>query len=246
MNDMFSNQVVVITGATRGIGKAIAEAFETQKVNLILTGTKEKDIHKLNSISNPKTKWFCVDFNDENKTNEFIIYLKNRNRIDVLINNAGINYIENITEFPLQKFDEIINVNLRIPFRLMQAVIPKMIDFRYGKIINIASILGNISMPKRSAYSASKSGLIGMSKSIALEVAKYNVLVNCVSPGIIKTDLTKTILPDSEIQNKSKIIPMKRLAKSKELTGLILYLSSKENSYITGENIKIDGGYTAQ
>lgn len=246
MNIDFSNKVVVITGATRGIGRAIFEAIKDYDVHLILTGTKKEEIRRLNSESSPNIKWLCVDFTKDTETEIFLNYLRNKYRIDVVINNAGINYIENITDFPLSKFDDIINVNLRTPFRIIQVVAPKMKRFGYGRMVNITSILGSISMPKRSAYSASKSGLIGMTKSIALELAEYNILVNCVSPGIINTELTQSILTPEQIIEKTNEIPMKRLGTTNEMANLILYLSSNLNTYITGQDIIIDGGYTLQ
>ena len=246
MNFDFANQTVLITGATRGIGKKISESDVFRNSNLILTGTNIDAIRKFNSECSSNINWVCVDFTQNNETDFFLKEIENEKKIDVLINNAGINHIQNVEDFPIQKFDDIINVNLRIPFRLIQSVIPKMKQQEYGKILNIASILGSISMPQRSAYSASKSGLIGMTKSVALEVAKYNILINCVSPGIINTDLTNRILSKKNIQEKNKEIPIGRLGNPSEILGLIIYLCSKENTYLTGQDIKIDGGYSLQ
>lgn len=246
MNFDFANQTVLITGATRGIGKKISESDVFRNSNLILTGTNIDAIRKFNSECSSNISWVCVDFTQNNETDFFLKEIENEKKIDVLINNAGVNHIQNVEDFPIQKFDDIINVNLRIPFRLIQSVIPKMKQQEYGKILNIASILGSISMPQRSAYSASKSGLIGMTKSVALEVAKYNILINCVSPGIINTDLTNRILSKKNIQEKNKEIPIGRLGNPSEILGLIIYLCSKENTYLTGQDIKIDGGYSLQ
>lgn len=244
MSTNFSNQVVLISGATRGIGKAIAESSELSNSYLILTGTNEKEIQRLDSESSDNIKWICVDFTNDDETKKFLKHIKNISKIDVVINNAGMNYIETIINFPLDKFDDIMNVNLRTPFRLIQVVASKMKQFGYGRIVNIASILGSISMSKRSAYSASKSGLIGMSKSIALDLAEYNILINCVSPGFINTDLTREVLTSEQIADKVVEIPMKRLGTTKEIADLVLYLASNSNTYITGQDIISDGGYT--
>ena len=238
----FKNRIIVVTGATRGIGKRIANDLQEANATLILTGTKLSEINILNKKSLDNITWKCVDFNNEKQFREFLNYLSGLNKIDVLINNAGINYKAPIIEYPLNEFDKIINVNLRSPFRLMQTVIPKM--HSGGKIVNIASILGEVGLPGRGAYAASKSGLISLTRIASLEHAKDNILINCVSPGITNTELTDSILGKAGIQSIKNKIPLKKLASVDDISNAILFLISQNNNYITGTNLIIDGGYT--
>jgi len=243
----FSNRVVLITGATRGIGKQLAVAFEKLDADLILTGTNPEQINELNKnmIKNNKKsiRYFCVDFSKEESLKEFIHALQDYEKIDVCINNAGINRINYFCETLLKDWDDIINVNLKAPFVLCREVARVMKKNGYGRIVNIASIFGVVSREKRSIYTSSKSGLIGLTKSMAIELAPYNILVNCVSPGFVLTDLTKKILTESEIKDLESRIPLRRLAAPEDISKPILFLSSDLNTYISGQNIIVDGGY---
>ena len=143
----------------------------------------------------------------------------------------------------MNDWDDIINVNLRAPFVLSQEVARLMKKNGYGRIVNIASIFGVISREKRAVYTSSKSGLIGLTKSVAVELAPYNILVNCVSPGFVLTDLTKSILTGLEIEDLESRIPLKRLAAPEDISNVVIFLSSNLNTYISGQNIIVDGGY---
>lgn len=239
----FEDQIVIVTGATRGIGKQIASDFQKARATLILTGTNSEEIDKLNSEALNSTTWKCVNFLIESEFKDFLDFLSNLKRVDVLINNAGINYRSSITNFPLNKFDDVLNVNLRSPFRLMQTIIPIMKKQKYGKIVNIASISSKIAFSERCAYVASKHGIVGLTKTLALECAQDNILINCVSPGIIETDLTKDILGAQEISDIIKKIPLGRLGKPSDISEVVLFLSDKTNHFITGSNIVTDGGF---
>jgi len=239
----FSNRVVLITGATRGIGKQLAADFEKLGADLILTGTKPEQINELNKNTTKNIRYFCVDFSKEDSLCDFIRELQAYEKIDVCINNAGINRIDYFCETLVEDWDDIINVNLKAPFVLCREVARVMKKTGYGRIINIASIFGVITREKRAVYTSSKSGLIGLTKSMAIDLAPYNILVNCVSPGFVLTDLTKKMLTESEIKDLESRIPLGRLATPEDISKVILFLSSELNTYISGQNIIVDGGY---
>ena len=156
-----------------------------------------------------------------------------------------INKVDLIQDIEEKDWDWIQNVNTRGPFLLISKIAEKMKNQGFGKIVNIASIFGSISKSKRAAYSTSKWGLIGLTKAVALDLAPYNILVNSVSPGFIDTELTRKILDYKEIEELKDTIPQKRLGEVEEIAKIVLFLSSDLNSYITGQNIIIDGGFTS-
>ncbi|MFA5316099.1 MAG: SDR family oxidoreductase [Dehalococcoidales bacterium] len=241
----FHKKVVLITGATRGIGKQLASDFENLGAELILTGTNLEKINELNKNSAKNARYFYADFTKEESLQEFIRKLADYKKIDVCINNAGINRINYLTETLMEDWDDIIKVNLRAPFALCRQVARLMKNNGYGRIVNIASIFGVISKEKRSIYSSSKSGLIGLTKAMAIELAPHNILVNCLSPGFVLTDLTRQILSESEIKDLESKIPAKRLATPQDVSNVVLFLSSDLNTYITGQNIIVDGGFVS-
>ncbi|MGD0331022.1 MAG: SDR family oxidoreductase [Dehalococcoidia bacterium] len=243
----FENKVVLITGATHGIGKQLAHDFGKLGAELILTGTRPDEIKELNEnlIRNNRKniKYYCADFLSEDSLFNLTHELRKFSKIDVCINNSGINRIDYIYDTSLTDWSDIINVNLKAPFVICREVSQIMKKNGYGKIINIASIFGVISREKRSIYSSTKSGLIGLTRAAAIDLAPYNILVNCVSPGFVLTDLTKKTLSETEIKDLVKRIPMGRLATPEDISKVILFLSSELNTYISGQNIIVDGGY---
>ena len=216
----FYNKKILITGGTRGIGKQIATDMLGAGGKVFITGTKKVEIKGcefLNKIS-------LLD-------------------IDILINNAGINRIDSISDLNLKDLSDIIHVNLITPIEIIQAVISNMKNKRYGRIVNISSVFGNVSKEKRISYSSSKFGLKGATLAIASEVAKFNILVNCVSPGFTLTDLTKQILKDDGIKEIELSIPIGRLAEVQDISKVVLFIASDLNSYISGQDIIVDGGF---
>ena len=246
MNINFNGKVAIVTGATRGIGKKIADDLAALGAELILTGTKKGDIDGLNKASltkKEKKKYFCVDFSKNDSTVRFLEEIKKMNRIDICVNNAGINKVGPIDKTKIEDWDNIVSVNLKAPFLLMRAVSGVMKKNKYGRIINIASMYGVISKEGRSIYSTTKFGLRGMTKAVSNELAKYGVLVNAVSPGFVKTDLTRGILGEKEMERLAKEVPVGRFADPEDISRVVLFLASEYNSYITGKNIIVDGGY---
>jgi NAD(P)-dependent dehydrogenase (short-subunit alcohol dehydrogenase family) len=227
----------VVTGATRGIGFAIAERLLNDSCEVIATGTKAGSYGPEGSI------YQQVDFLNDSSTDAFVEYLKQK-PIDILINNAGINKISEFESIEIADLNRIHKVNLETPFLLCQAVIPNMKKNNWGRIVNITSIWGKVTKEYRAAYSSSKFGLDGMTVALAAEVASMGILANSVGPGIIDTDLTRKVLGDKGIQEIQSIIPIKRLGKPSEVASFVSWLVSEENTYISGQNIMIDGGFT--
>ena len=241
MNIDFTNKTVLVTGGTRGIGASIVRHFENLNAEVIATGANKDQLHK--SI-NRRVKYHYLDLKNEKSISDFIEYISQRKKIDVLINNAGMNKIDPIEKIKDEDWNNIYSINLYGPFVLTRAISKIMKKNKYGRIVNIASIFGVISREKRAAYSSTKSGLIGLTKATAHDLAKDNILVNSISPGFINTELTKNILGEKSMKEISSSIPLKRLGDPDEIAKLVLFLTSDQNTYITGENIIIDGGYT--
>ena len=242
----FTDKTIIITGGTRGIGAAMVSAFSGAGANVIITGTKEPSAVNLDLIKNNRSiQYHQLDFSSDESVKKFIHTVNELNKIDVLINNAGVNKIDTISEISVDDWDWINTVNLRGPFLLTQSVTETMKKQNSGKIINIASIFGVVSKEKRAAYSSAKWGLIGFTKAVALEMASFNVQVNAVSPGFVDTELTRRILGPENMKRLVKTIPQGRLASPDEIANVVLFLCSGLNTYITGENIVVDGGFTS-
>ena len=240
-------KTALVTGATKGIGKAIAEALHSSGADLILTGTQADEIHRLNSTVSkeiPNIQYTCVDFSDEELTLDFLELINCHKKIDICVNNAGVNRVSDFVDTSDGDFDWINQVNLRGPYRTLRALAPKMIDHKYGRIVNIASIWSVVTRSGRSLYTTSKNALVGMTKTLAVELAPHNVLVNAVSPGFTLTELTRQTNTAEELEAIKRKIPLQRMATPNEIATLVAFLCSDLNSYCTGQNIIVDGGYT--
>ena len=239
-------KVALITGGTRGIGKSIVDQFLLAGANVLATGTNPETIEKLNRENeNPSLKYLQLNLNDSENVKSFIKNTLTSESVDILINNAGINIVADAAEISDDDFQKIQEINVHGPFLIAQALGKKMIEKKWGRIVNISSIWGVVTRPGRLSYSVSKMALLGINKTLAVEWAKNNVLVNAVSPGFTLTELTKITNTEEELNIIKNKIPQNRLAFPEEIAKGVLFLSSNLNSYIVGQNLIIDGGYTA-
>ena len=244
MND---NKVALITGGSRGIGEKIAERFAQAGYNLIINYVSnienvEELEAKIKGNANIEILFIQSDVTSfescENMVNEAI---KKFGHIDVLVNNAGITKDTLLMRMKEEDFDKVINVNLKGTYNVTKNVIPYMMKQKYGKIINISSVVGVSGNAGQANYAASKAGIIGFTKSVAKELASRNILANCVAPGFIKTDMTD-VLSDSVIESINSQIPLKKMGTAEEVANAVYFLGNEENTYITGQVLNVDGG----
>jgi 3-oxoacyl-[acyl-carrier protein] reductase len=243
MNIDFKEKKVLVTGATRGIGKAIALKYSELGAKVVITGTSDdKPTYFNDSIFYEK-----LEIKKNSSWEQRVIEIIGKySGFDICINNAGINKVNKLFETNNSDINNILLVNLNAPIFIASEVSKKMIKNKSGYIVNIGSIFGVVSKEGRNPYTASKSGLIGVTKTMAIDLGKYNVLVNSVSPGFVDTELTRQVLgKEGMVEMKSKV-PMKKLAKAEDIVPSILFLTSKYNTYITGQNIIVDGGFTCE
>ncbi|MDO8527411.1 MAG: SDR family oxidoreductase [Deltaproteobacteria bacterium] len=227
----------LVTGGTRGIGKCVAKLLSQNGFEVTVTGTCARG-------EAPKgCSYLAVDFSDLQAIELFAKEIQEMG-FSVLINNAGINKVGSLSDYELKDFQLLQQVNVTAPFLLCRAVVPGMSKRKFGRIVNITSVFGVVSKEGRSAYSATKFALSGLTKALALETAKDNVLVNCLAPGFVDTELTRGILGEKGIVEMSEKIPMGRLATPEEMAHYVLFLASEENTYMTGQNVVVDGGFT--
>jgi len=241
----FTNQKILITGGTGNLGNEIINLLIKNNAIVYATSTNKKFVQEFNKNNkNNNIHYYELDFTKTNTIKNFVNKINKIKDIDILINNAGINIIDSINEIKIKDWKDIQNINLTGPFLIMNTISKMMIKNQKGNILNIASIFGSVGKEKRSSYSSSKWGLIGLSKSASLDLAKYNIIVNSLSPGVIDSKLTRKILGANGIKKIKKLIPLGRLSTTKEISNIILFLISNKNTYLTGQNVIVDGGYT--
>ena len=237
----FKNKKILVTGATGGIGGSLVQKFISLNGNVLGTGTK---VEKLNLIKkqNPSIKIHKFDISNHSKIEEFIETVSNElGGLDILINNAGVN-VDNLSlRMKDEEWKKVIDINLTSTFLLSKYAIKKMLKNKFGRIVNITSIVAHSGNLGQSNYSASKAGIIGMSKSLAIEYAKKNITINCVSPGFIVSEMTEN-LPDKVKEYLTSRIPMARLGNGEDVSNCAAFLSSDSSSYVTGETIHVNGG----
>ena len=239
-----NDRVAIITGGAQGFGFAIAERFISSGAKVIIWDIDENECKK--AISKINSKDFSFQIVDVRQIKEVESKLKEVEKkfgkIDIFINNAGIAGINtSVIDYPTEEWNKVIDLNLNAVFYCCKSVIPFMIKNEYGRIVNIASIAGKVGNPNASAYSTSKAGVIGLTKSLGKELASYNIAVNCVTPAVAKTRIFDQMTKEHIDYMLSKI-PRNRFAKVEELASLVTWLSSEENSFTTSAVYDLSGG----
>jgi len=233
---------VLITGATGGIGKALCDIFVSNEFTLLLTSSSDIKISELKESYGENNFYFKVDISNTSSLLDFTNDISNNHKdLSVIINNAGITKDNLILRMKTEEWQTVIKTNLESSFQIIKSLLPNMLSNRYGKIIGISSVVATTGNAGQANYVASKSGMIGMYKSIALEVAKRNININVVSPGFISTNMTDKLndIQKNEILSK---IPMNRFGSPKDVAELVYFLSSDHSNYITGQNFNVNGG----
>ncbi len=241
-------QVALVTGGTRGIGGAIARRFLVVGWRVIVTARSRESFDRFAAGLGPderdRTEFLRADFLDRGSMDACAVAVESLARLDALVNNAGENINNPVSELRIQDVERLYRVNLESAIRLTQAAARVMVAANSGRIVNVASIWSVVSRVGRLAYSASKAGLVGATRAAAVDLAGSGVLVNAVSPGFTMTELTARTLSEDDVQELSARVPMARFAEPEEIAAAVFFLCSEENTYITGQNLVIDGGYT--
>jgi 3-hydroxybutyrate dehydrogenase len=259
---MLQGKSALVTGSTSGIGLAIARALAAQGANVTINGFGDKDaIEKERSLIEKDYKVKAVySPADMSKAGEIADMVRNSEKtfgsLDVLVNNAGVQFVSPIEEFPVEKWDQIIAINLSSAFHTIRTAVPGMKSRKWGRIINTASAHSLVASPFKVAYVSAKHGLVGLTKTVALELATFGITCNCISPGYVWTPLVEKQIPDTakargitEEQVKREVLlaaqPTKEFVTVEEVADLAVYLCSDAAKAITGANVPIDGGWTA-
>lgn len=244
---MEERKVALITGGSRGIGKKVAEKFAQKGYNLVInyvsdnTNIKEL-VQELKQEDNQEIMFIKADVTDFIACEQLVKQaIEKFGKIDVLVNNAGITKDNLLARMKEEEFDKVIEVNLKGTFNMTKNVVPFMMKKRYGKIVNISSVVGVSGNAGQCNYAASKAGIIGFTKSLAKELASRNILANCIAPGFITTDMTAVL--SEEVKEKiAEQIPLKKMGTAEEVANAVYFLANEENTYITGQVLNVDGG----
>jgi len=237
-----NGKIALVTGATGAIGGAIARTLHDMGATLALSGTKVSNLESLAAELKSHVQLFTCNLSSAEAIQNLVADVEKAfDRIDILVNNAGITRDNLMMRMTDEAWEDVMTVNLEAPFRLMRAVSKKMIRNRWGRIINISSIVGVVGNAGQTNYSATKSGLLGLSKSAALELASRNITVNCVAPGFIESPMSDKI-PEAMRESLQKKIPVGRIGNPQEVASAVGFLASEEASYITGHVLHVNGG----
>ena len=245
MNLKLENKVAIITGASRGIGKSISSKLLSYGCKVVLLSRKLEDLEKVkNDFNSENIKCFECDITNINQFKDVVHEVVNTwGKLDILINNAGITKDKLLLRMNESDWDNVINVNLKGCYNTIKVASNFMIRKKYGKIVNISSVIGQIGNSGQSNYAASKSAIEGLTRTLAVEFGSRNINVNCVAPGYIETDMTKN-LDEKIIQEMKKNIPLNKLGLTSDISETVCFLSSDLSSFITGQVINVDGGMT--
>ena len=243
---ILEGKVALVTGGTRGIGRAIVLKLASAGASIAFTGQRESDALRQTESDvlnlGVKCKAYISNASDYSLTQELVSEVhKEFGKIDILVNNAGITRDTLLMRMSEEQWDDVINVNLKSTFNFTKAVVPIMARQRQGSIVNISSIVGLNGNPGQANYSASKAGIIGLTKSVAKEMGARNIRVNAVAPGFIATEMTDA-LPQEVKDEYAKRISLRRLGQGEDIANVVLFLASDLAGYVTGEVITVDGG----
>ncbi len=233
---------IFLTGSSGGIGSAICKKFINNNFNLVLTSSSQEKINKLKETYGDNHFYYMVDISDSKNLQICLDDITNNHKdISVIVNNAGVTEDNLIFRMKNDQWYKVIQTNLNSNYQIIKSLLPNMLSKRYGKIIGISSIVGTTGNPGQSNYVASKSGMVGLYKSIASEVARRNINVNTISPGFISTSMTDNLDTKQKDAYLSRI-PMSRFGEPEDVANLVYFLSGDDSSYITGQNFHINGG----
>lgn len=237
-----TGKTALVTGAAGGIGRAIVKALHKQGATIAMTDMNKQALDEMVAQLGERAFAYEANLTDADSIKQLVAQATgDMGKIDILVNNAGITKDSLSMRMTDEMFEKVLDVNLQAPFMLMRAVVMGMMKNRFGRIINMASIVGVMGNAGQANYAASKGGLIAMTKSIAAEVASRGVTANCIAPGFVKTPMTD-VLPDNVKQKLLSSIPMEKLGEPEDIANLAVFLASEESGYITGQTININGG----
>ncbi|MBI3414457.1 MAG: SDR family oxidoreductase [Verrucomicrobia bacterium] len=251
MNENLNGKVALITGASKGLGRAMALALGGAGAQLALVSRNQQLLAETAAAARAlgaTAEIFPADVTDEDQVRKLAGEVSARfGHVQILINNAGVNVRKPITEFTLGEWNHVIGTNLTGVFLMCRAIVPLMKGQGYGRILNLTSIMSHVALPGRTAYAASKTALLGLTRALALELAPDKITVNGISPGPIATEMNAPILQNPELnQQFIAKLPIGRWGREEEIGQLALYLCSDAAGFITGTDVLIDGGWTAQ
>lgn len=238
-----SGKTALVTGASGGIGAAIAKALHAQGADVVISGTKVEALEKLKSDLGVRAHVVPANLSDLSAIDKFAGEAEAAlgGKIDILVNNAGLTRDNLAMRMKDEEWQSVLDVNLTAGFRLAKAVMRGMMKRRFGRIINITSVVGTTGNPGQANYAASKAGLVGMTKALAQELASRQITVNCVAPGFIATAMTD-VLADNQKEQLAGRIPAGRLGQPADIAAAVVYLASDEAAYVTGQSLHVNGG----
>lgn len=237
-----TNKSALVTGASGGIGEAIAKTLHAQGATVTISGTRREKLEEVAASLGDRVHVAPCNLSDREDVASLVGKAEEAmGKVDILVNNAGITKDNLFMRMKDEEWDDVINVNLTATFTLMRAALRGMMRNRYGRIVNISSISAIIGNPGQPNYSASKAGMIGMSKSLAREIAPRGITVNCIAPGFISTPMTNE-LNEKQVEAIAQAIPSGTFGEPDDIASAVLYLSSDESKYMTGQTLHINGG----
>jgi NAD(P)-dependent dehydrogenase (short-subunit alcohol dehydrogenase family) len=246
-----TGRVALVTGGNKGLGKAMARGLAEAGADVVIASRHEDELKAaLNEIladTNSKGTYAVTDVAKRGEVERLArVALERMGRIDILVNNAGMNAPQAIDEVTDETWDRVLEVNLSSVMALTRAVVPQMKSRKWGRVVHISSIMGQVSKERRNVYSATKAALVGLAKASALDLGPYNITVNCIAPGPFLTDMPMSVLSDAEKKVFADRTALGRWAQPRELVGPVLMLCSEAGSYVTGQVLTVDGGYLAR